>query len=334
VHFPRILDVNLNRLDESLKLIEDITRFHIERKEALSQTRKIRRDFLHLKCSLPLSAIIGSRQSHKDPGRKKKFDITSKRSYTDLLLANLSRAKESSRTIEEVLKTIEPRLSNSAKNIRFQIYDLEKDIVVSHTKKFNPALHAIIDEKYLNLMDLEKAVRTMVNNGATMIQLRAKIMEDSDFLRNARKIRKIIRTANVKFIINNRVDIALACRADGVHVGQTDMSVRDVRKIAGDIFIVGASAHNLKQAIRAETQGADYLGVGAVFPTRTKYDARVCGLRTLRSICERVKIPVIAIGGITDRNYRAVLRTGAAGIAVASFLYEGRMRQRLRTLTH
>jgi thiamine-phosphate pyrophosphorylase len=173
----------------------------------------------------------------------------------------------------------------------------------------------------------------MVNNGVTMIQLRVMTMKDKDFLRTAKKIRKTIHDPRVKFIINNRVDIALASAADGVHVGQTDMPLQEVRRIMGDMFILGASAHSLKEATRAETLDADYLGVGAVFPTSTKHDARVCGLHTLKSISHRVRIPVIAIGGITSANYQAALRAGAAGVAVASFLYEGNLRHKLRSLT-
>ena len=329
----RIIDVNLNRLDESLKLIEDIIRFQLEHKQLLSQMRKIRADFLGFKKVLPLTRIIGSRRSQKDLGRKEKFDSGPKKDQTGLLLTTLSRAKESSRTIEETLKVIEPNLSNRAKKIRFQIYDLEKEIVVHYTKKFDPSLHAIVDEKYLSQLDLDRTIKTMIDNGVTMIQLRAKTMKDKDFLRTAKKIRKAIHDSRVKFIINNRVDIALACAADGVHVGQTDMPLKAVREITGDVFILGASAHNVKEAIRAETQDADYLGVGAVFPTRTKHDARVCGLQTLKSISRRVKIPVIAIGGINSANYQAALRAGAAGIAVASFLYEGNLRRKLRSLT-
>ena len=294
----------------------------------------IRTAFLDLKRALPLTKIIGSRRSQEDPGRKRKFDSSQKKDQQGLLLASLSRAKESSRTIEETLKTIDPRLNIKAKNIRFQVYDLEKELIVHYVKKFDPSLHAIIDEKYLSTLDLEKTVRTMVRNGATMIQLRIKTMKDRDFLRTARKIRKAINNQGVKFIINNRVDIALACEADGVHVGQTDMPLKAVRKITGDTLILGASAHDLKEAIRAEALGADYLGVGTVFPTHTKHDARICGLTTLKSICRRVKIPVIAIGGITSSNKQAALRAGAAGVAVASFLYEGNLRHNLRALTH
>ncbi len=334
MHFLRILDVNLNRLDESLKLIEDTVRFGIENNEMLMEMRKVRRDFLDLKLALPQPAIIGSRQSKHDLGRKQRFDTSEKREISDLLLANLARAKESARIVEEILKTVKPRLRSRAKSIRFQLYDLEKEIVVHINKSFDPALHAVIDETYLKELDVKRTVKTMIKSGVTMIQLRAKTMKDADLLRVAKKIRKTVDHTSVKFIINNRLDIALACVADGVHLGHSDIPVREARKIAGDMLIIGASAHNLKQAIRAETQGADYLGVGAVYPTRTKKDARVCGIESVRIISGRVRIPVIAIGGVTDKNYRAILRAGAAGIAVSSYLFEGDLRQRLRSLTH
>jgi thiamine-phosphate pyrophosphorylase len=333
VPFLRIIDVNLNRLDESLKLIEDITRFHLENKILLSQIRNIRRDFLIIKRSLPLPLIISTRRSHRDLGRKTKFDLGRKKDNLGLLLSSFSRAKESSRTIEETLKTTDTRLSNKAKQIRFQIYDLEKKIIIHYKKAFNPYLHAIIDEQYIGSLDLQKTVRTLVDNGATMIQLRTEKMNDRDFLRTARQIRKTIIKPNIKFIINNRVDIALSCAADGVHLGQKDISVDVARKIAGEMFIIGASAHNVAEAKRAEKLGADYLGVGAIFQTETKREARICGMGTLRSIIQHVTIPVIAIGGINDQNYHTVLRTGAAGIAVASFLYKGNTRRRIRSLT-
>ena len=331
--FLRIIDVNLNRLDESLKLIEDITRFHLENKVLISQIRNIRRDFLTIKRSLPLTQIITSRRSLQDLGRKAKFDLGRKKDYSGLLLSCFSRAKESSRTIEETLKTKDISLSNQAKKIRFEIYDLEKKLIIHYEKKFDPYLHAIIDEQYIGASDLQKIVRTLVDNGATMIQLRTEKMTDRALLRTARKIRKTISNPHIKFIINNRVDIALSCAADGVHLGHTDIPVDVARKIAGEMFIIGASTHNVAEAKRAEKMGADYLGVGAIFPTETKKGARICAIGTLRSIIQHVKIPVIAVGGINDQNYRAVLRAGAAGIAVASFLYKGNTRKKIRLLT-
>ena len=329
----RIIDVNLNRLNESLKLIEDLTRFHVEDHTLLARIREIRKNFLNFKQSLPLEHIIVARKSHEDLGRRAKFDTTRKRGASDLLLSNLSRAKESARTIEEALKVMRMNLSRAMKEVRFQIYDFEREIVTSQMKKFDPYLNAIIDEQYVRLSNIEKVTRTLVNNGATMVQLRAKTLSDRSFLRYANKVRKTIKNSKIRFIINNRLDIALACEADGVHLGQKDTPVNRARAILGDAYIIGASAHNLNEARQAESQGADYLGVGAIYRTKTKHDARTCGLRTLRAICKSVGIPVIAIGGINDRNYKAILKAGASGIAVASFLFEGDLKKRLHALT-
>jgi thiamine-phosphate pyrophosphorylase len=333
VHFLRIIDVNLNRLDESLKIIEDIARFHLESGNLLSRTRKIRRVFLDLKRSLPMEAIIGARQSHLDLGRKAEFDSRTKKSTTATILSNLTRAREAARTIEETLKTIDTRLSSRMKEIRFQIYDIERDMVIQIEKRFDPFLHAIIDEQYLQSRNIDWLVKTLANNGATMIQLRATQMSDRNFMWYATQVRSAIRGSDAKFIINNRLDIALACNAHGVHLGQDDIPLERAREIMGDMAIIGISAHNLTEARKAERAGADYLGVGAVFPTTTKANARVCGLQTLRRICRVVKIPIIGIGGVNDQNYSAILRAGAAGIAVASYLFEGNVKKRIRSLT-
>lgn len=332
MHFLRIIDVNLNRLDESLKLIEDVARFYLASRPLLLRTREVRRLFLDLKRSLPAKAIIGARQSHQDLGRKAAFDSSLQKSSTATVLSNLTRAKQAARTIEETLRTINVRLSGRMKEIRFLLYDLERDMVIQLEKKFDPYLHAIIDERYLSSHDIERVIQTLTSNGATVIQLRIRSLCDHDFLKTACKIGKLIRK-DVKFIINNRADIAFACNAHGVHLGQDDMPANVARKIMGDMAIIGVSAHTLREAKKAEHDGADYLGVGAVYPTRTKEDARVCGLQTLKRICAGVRIPVIGIGGVNGRNYRAVLRAGAAGIAVASFLFEGNMKERIRSLT-
>ncbi len=331
--FLRIIDVNLNRLEESLKLIEDVARFNIADKKLLLRTRELRRRFLEVKRSLPMTSIISARRSGQDPGRNAAFDSRRTMNSNATILANLSRAKQASRTIEEALRTADVRLSRQVKEIRFQIYDLEKDTVTALEKRFDPYLHAIIDEKYAISRDVVRVVRILADNGATMIQLRIKSLCDRAFLELARKACGAARKKGVVFIVNDRVDIALACQAHGVHLGQTDMDVAGARRIMGEIAIIGASVHTLKQAARAERDGADYLGVGAVFPTKTKSDARICGLDTLERICRNARIPVIAIGGVTDRNYRSALRRGAAGIAVASYLFEGNMKERICSLT-
>lgn len=129
------------------------------------------------------------------------------------------------------------------------------------------------------------------------------------------------------------MDIALACSADGVHLGQEDMPISTARRVMGSTSIIGVSVHNIADARKAEKDGADYLGVGSIFKTTTKLDARVCGLRRLQAICRVISIPVIGIGGITSSNYRSVLKAGASGIALASYLFQGDLKKNLRSLT-
>lgn len=333
MRWARIIDVNINRLSESLKLIEDICRFNLNNRELLATVRNLRNDFLKVKKTLPLTRLIGSRESQHDLGRAARFDIHMKKMWSDVIVANFTRAKESSRILEETLKSFNVPASMKMKKIRFKIYDIEQHILQSLHKKFNPRLYAIIDEKYIKPALLSEMVHVLEDNGATMIQLRITTLTDRKFINYAATIRKALHNPETKFIVNNRTDIALATHADGVHLGLRDMPIKKARTIAGEQFIVGASAHNVQEALSVETEGADYIGVGSIFKTTTKPDARVCGLRVLKSICKKITIPVVGIGGITNKNYRAVLKAGAAGIAVCSYLFEGAVKKNVRSLT-
>ncbi len=327
-----ILDVNFNRLTESLKFIEDYARFEIADQLILLKIRKLREDFTQLKKIFPLVNLIAHRQSRIDPGREPGFDSVPRNDVKDLVLANLSRAKESSRTIEEILRLKHGKLGKKMKELRFQIYDVEKLLLQKMERKFDPRLCVIIDEKYLCKSDLEKVINIFEDYGVTMTQLRVKNMSDREFYYYAAKIRRLIHSSSLKFIINDRVDIALAVNADGLHLGQEDMPLSTIRETFGNKLIIGISAHTLKQALTAQKAGADYLGVGAVFPTSTKCDATLCGLDLIRHISKSTRIPVVGIGGINDKNYRKVIKAGASGIAVASYVFEGDIERNLRKL--
>jgi thiamine-phosphate pyrophosphorylase len=333
VPFERIIDVNINRLDESLKFTEDITRFSLQDKKLLSNIRTIRNNFLKIKKSLPLAEIVTFRKSMHDLGRKAQFDLRLKKTPDDVIAANIMRAKEATRIIEEALKTHNIAISNRLKKLRFEIYDLELHINEFLRRKFTPRLYVIIDEKYLFKYRPHEIIKIFEKNGVTMVQLRIETLSDKTFYNYAKKIKKAISRPHVKFIINNRIDIAQACHADGVHLGQHDIPIPVARTILGSGFIIGASARTVKDALIAQKQGADYIGVGAVFKTKTKQDAPVCGLSLLQSISKHVDVPVVGIGGITGKNYKTVLRSGASGIAVCSYIFEGNLRKNLRSLT-
>lgn len=182
-------------------------------------------------------------------------------------------------------------------------------------------LYAVTDRSWLNGETLYNQVEKSLKGGATFIQLREKNLDEEHFLEEAKQLKKLCKKYNVPFVINDNVDIALSIDADGVHVGQSDMEAGNVREKLGPDKIIGVSAQTVEQAILAEKRGADYLGVGAVFPTTSKDDAAEVSHETVKAICEAVKIPVIAIGGISQKNVKELSNLGLCGIAVISAIY-------------
>jgi thiamine-phosphate pyrophosphorylase len=166
---------------------------------------------------------------------------------------------------------------------------------------------------------LIQAVEAAIKGGVTMVQLREKEASTGEFFALAKELLALTRPLGVPLIINDRLDIALAAGADGLHIGQSDLPLKEARRIAGEGFIIGVSAATPEEAMEAERDGAGYIGAGAVFPTGSKTDvSAVIGIEGLRAICGAVKIPVAAIGGIGPGNIRAVMEAGAAGVAVIS----------------
>jgi thiamine-phosphate diphosphorylase len=181
-----------------------------------------------------------------------------------------------------------------------------------------PPLYAILDPEQIKGSDPEAVLRQLLNGGAKIVQLRAKTMAPRDFLQVARSARSLSRSHDCRLIINDRADIALACDADGVHLGQEDLPLHAARKIMGQ-KIIGISTHNEAQAVEAERSGADYIGFGPMFGTMTKatgYTAR--GVEMLRQIRSAVRLPVVAIGGVKEENVQEVWRAGADSAAIIS----------------
>ncbi len=183
-------------------------------------------------------------------------------------------------------------------------------------------LYAVTDRKWLAPGErLADKVVEAIDGGATFVQLREKHLDRDAFIAEAREIKALCAARGVPFVINDDVSIALEVGADGVHVGQSDMEAGSVRDLIGPDRILGVSAETVEQALLAERRGADYLGVGAVFPTGSKDDAEAVSFETLRAICAAVKIPVIAIGGITLGNLPTLAGTGICGVAVISAIF-------------
>ena len=185
----------------------------------------------------------------------------------------------------------------------------------------NLRLYAVTDRSWLKDSALETQVEEALLGGATFVQLREKELEREAIRQEALRIRDLCRKYQVPFVIDDEVELALETDADGVHIGQSDMALRDAREQLGPEKIIGVSARTLEEALEAEQNGADYLGVGAVFSTSTKPDAADVSLETLSSICRAVSIPVVAIGGIKKENLPELAGTGIAGVAVVSAIF-------------
>ncbi len=182
-------------------------------------------------------------------------------------------------------------------------------------------LYAVTDRTWVGNQTLYQQVEAALKGGVTCVQLREKKPEATVFLQEAEEICALCRQYNVPFIVNDHVDIALACGADGIHVGQSDMAAGDVRRRIGKERLLGVSVHTVEEARRAVQEGADYLGLGAVFPTSTKSDVDQMSSEILQAICNAVDLPVVAIGGITPDNLLKLSGSGVDGVALVSAIF-------------
>lgn len=182
----------------------------------------------------------------------------------------------------------------------------------------NLKLYLVTDSDILKERDFYKEIENALQGGVTMLQLREKDTLGGEFLNKAKKLRELTKKYNVDFIINDRVDIAMLCDADGVHIGQSDIPCSEVRKLVGKEKIIGVSARTIEEAEQAKLEGADYIGVGAMFSTNTKLDAERVTLKTLKEIKEKIELPIVVIGGITIDNMKSIKEIGVNNFAVVS----------------
>ena len=182
-------------------------------------------------------------------------------------------------------------------------------------------LYAVTDRAWVGKQSLYEQVESALKGGATCVQLREKELDEESFLKEAMELSALCKQYGVPFFVNDNVDIAIKCKADGIHVGQEDMEAAQVRQRVGDDMIIGVSVHSVEEALEAVKNGADCLGLGAVFSTSTKTDVDLLPRETLRDICDAVDIPVVAIGGINKSNISQLASTGIDGVALVSAIF-------------
>lgn len=188
-------------------------------------------------------------------------------------------------------------------------------------RKENMLLYAVTDRTWTGRQSLLEQVECALKGGVTCVQLREKELDEAAFLAEAVEMKKLCARYGAPFIVNDNVEIAIRCGADGVHVGQSDMEAGHVRELVGEKMIIGVSARTVEEALAAQAAGADYLGVGAMFSTSTKLDAHVLSYQVLKDICTAVHIPVTAIGGINQKNLMTLAGSGVDGVALVSAIF-------------
>ena len=182
-------------------------------------------------------------------------------------------------------------------------------------------LYAVTDRAWVGKQTLYEQVESALKGGATCVQLREKELNEEDFLKEAIELAALCKRYGVPFFVNDNVEIAVACKADGIHVGQEDMETAKVRERVGDDMMIGVSVHTVEEALIAVEHGADCLGLGTVFPTTTKTDVDVMPRELMQEICRAVEIPVVAIGGINESNLMQLAGTGVDGVALVSAIF-------------
>ena len=321
----RIVDSNLNRLAEGLRVLEDIARMILDDTALTQQLKTLRHNLVRGDLSFNLE-LLGSRNSAEDVGARLEVEGESRQKDLPLIaVANFRRTQESLRVLEEIAKLPSPDFkldSEKFKMARFELYTLEQELVSRLTRREKvkkvSGLYVIIDTQVLRGRSHIEAAEQIIKAGVKVIQLRDKTTSKNTLLPLARELQIYCKQKEVLFILNDYLDIALAIGADGLHIGQQDLPVEVARKLLPLDTILGCSASTAEQALAAEVAGADYIAVGSIYPTSTKDDIHIVGLKRLRQIKHSVKSPLVAIGGINRNNARDTMQAGADSICVIS----------------
>jgi thiamine-phosphate pyrophosphorylase len=319
----RIIDANINRIGEGLRVLEEFARLSLNDTGLTQRLKNLRHDILDIDLKLQ-EQLIDARDSRGDVGADMEASGGNKqRDAEKAIVANARRVQESLRVMEETAKAPGIGLdSDKYKKARFALYAIEKDLLGRMLRqdklKRLTGLYVIIDTAFLKGRSPAEAAAQVIRGGAKVIQLRDKERSSGELLPMAEEIKKICTENNVLFIVNDSLDIALAADADGLHVGRDDLPVAAARRLLPVGKILGGSARTVKEAIKARSEGADYLGVGSMYATTTKEKAEVVGPDRLKAIRQAVDLPIVAIGGINKDNLGEVLKAGANAVAVIS----------------
>lgn len=317
----RILDANANRCREALRVIEDYCRFVLADAAVSGRLKTLRHRLTVALGSLPDALLLQSRDTLGDVGTALATEQEYQRhAPADVAQANFKRLAEGLRSLEEFGKLHGPDLARTFESMRYEVYVLEHAVlgsIAARRRLADVRLYVLISGAACAAA-LDWTIAEAAGGGAQIFQLREKNLSDRDLLERAREVRRWTRQAGALFLVNDRPDIARVVDADGVHLGQEDLSVHDARRILGPEALIGVSTHTVEQVRQAVVDGASYIGVGPTFPTTTKSFAAFAGPEFLRQAMQETSLPAFAIGGIHRGNIDQVISTGCRRIAVGA----------------
>ncbi len=319
----RILDANFNRAREALRVMEDYVRFCLNDPFFNKMTKSCRHTLADLYQNLSHQELLAARDTPEDVGTEiSTAQEMNRLDNKNVLLAAGKRLTEALRSLEEYGKVIDPDFAAKIELLRYQAYDIEKKInqrLQNSQRLDDVKLYVIVTQAYCQNSLLE-TVEKILEGGVDCIQLREKELDDKQLLKTAKEICQCCHAHNALFIMNDRADIARLAGADGVHVGQDDLSISQARQIIDSQVLVGKSSHDVVEADNVIAESADYLAIGSIFASSTKPDVEVIGTDAIAKIREKTAMPIYAIGGVDHSNAHKVIQAGANGIVVCQAL--------------
>ncbi len=320
----RILDASINRATEGLRVVEAFSRMVLNDAFLSSQLKQLRHDLVEGCATIETASRLQSRNSEGDVGRNVQTESEYRRDdFESLIRSNMSRVQQASRTIEEFSKAHFPEVAISIEQVRYQSYTIEKAVfnTAFNRARFEKAhLYVLVDARgeRSGFANLKTLVGILIEAGVDLIQLRDKSLTDNELVSAGKLIGSLTQETKTCWVMNDRVDLCIAAGADGVHLGQDDLSVHEARMILRPNQFIGVSTHSIEQARQAVIDGADYIGVGPVFPSQTKsFDSHV-GVELVAQVVTEISLPAFAIGGIDASNIFKLIAAGCRRTAVSS----------------
>jgi thiamine-phosphate pyrophosphorylase len=321
----RIIDAEANRATEGLRVVEDYVRFVLNDCHLTELTKQLRHELTQVLKPVSTTDRLAARQSDSDAGAMLAAPAGSQRTQpADVAAASFKRVQQALRSLEEYSKIDNAPLAALLEQLRFRAYTLERAVGItadSLARLADARLYVLLDGR-----DGEGAfaalAQLLVAAGVHILQLRDKRLTDRELLSRARRLREITRGTRTLFIMNDRADLAVLSQADGVHIGQDELTVADARAIVGPKPLIGVSSHSIEQARQAVLDGANYIGVGPTFPSATKQFNAFTGLDFIRQVAGEITLPAFAIGGITRESLPQVQSAGINRIAVTAAVTE------------